>query len=304
MENNISFKFSKLIKGFLNYLNFEKGLSENTLSSYKNDINNYINYLISHDIEEINAVTHHNISDFIIFLYDLGLSDTTRIRYLSSIRSFHKYLLMSKLIRSDVTEKVDMPKKRKSLPEVLTIDEINKYINSINVNIEFGIRDRAIIELFYACGLRVSELCDLKKRDIIWDYEILRVIGKGSKERIVPIGNSALNWLKKYLEEERENLSKIKESEDFIFLNFRGKKLTRMGIWKILQKYAIPLGMENKIHPHIFRHSFATHLLEGGADLRAVQEMLGHSDISTTQIYTHIDKEYLKEVHRMYHPKA
>jgi integrase/recombinase XerD len=304
MNQESSKFYEKNFKSFINYLNFEKGLAENTLISYKNDIKNYLNYLTVHQIVDIKNITHHHISNFIIHLYELGLSDSTRIRYLSSIRSFHKFLLMNKLVFSDVTEKVDLPKQRKSLPDVLTIDEINRFINIIDINSSSGIRDRAIVEVLYACGLRVSELCNLSQRNIIWDYDVLRILGKGSKERIVPIGKSAFLWLKNYIENERMKLSSSHKSEDFIFLNFRGKKLTRMGIWKILQKYAKMIGFENKIHPHISRHSFATHLLEGGADLRAVQEMLGHSDISTTQIYTHLDKEYIKEIHRLYHPKA
>lgn len=296
--------FEKQLKLFSNFLTFEKGLSENTLLSYKNDIKNYLSYLVEKNIFEFRNITHHHISNFIIFLYDLGLCDSTRLRYLSSIRSFHKFLLMNKIVNNDVTEKVDLPKQRKALPEILTLSEINKFIEVINTETQFGIRDRAIVEVLYACGLRVSELINLTQRNILWDYEVLRVIGKGSKERIVPIGKSAIIWIKNYLENERIKVSSSNVSEDFIFLNFRGKKLSRMGIWKILQKYGKIIKLENKIHPHIFRHSFATHLLEGGADLRAVQEMLGHSDISTTQIYTHLDKEYLKEVHRLYHPKA
>ncbi|MBP7214904.1 MAG: tyrosine-type recombinase/integrase, partial [Candidatus Kapabacteria bacterium] len=167
-----------------------------------------------------------------------------------------------------------------------------------------GIRDRAIIETLYACGLRVSELRNLTSRNIIWEYEILQIIGKGSKERIVPIGKSAQFWLKEYIEKVRPIFLSTTGDNQFIFLNQRGKQLTRMGIWKIIQNYATKIGIAEKVSPHTFRHSFATHLLEGGADIRAVQEMLGHSDISTTQIYTHLDKEYIKEVHRHFHPKA
>jgi len=300
----MNFNFQKLIKGFINYLNFEKGLSKNTLEAYEKDIFIYLTFVEENSIIEVKQISHHLISDFLEQLYNLGLSDSTRLRYISAIRSFHKYLLNSNKINKDVTEKVDLPKLKKSLPEVLSISEINEYIDSIATESNAGIRDRAIVEMLYACGLRVSELCNLTQKNIIWDYQILRVIGKGSKERIVPIGNSALNWLEKYLKEVRFKLSQLNLSEDYIFLNLKGRKLSRMGIWKILQKYAIPLNMESKIHPHIFRHSFATHLLEGGADLRAVQEMLGHADISTTQIYTHLDKEYIKEVHRKFHPKA
>ncbi len=200
-------------------------------------------------------------------------------------------MLLNKTISFDVTEKVELPKHRKALPEVLTINEINKFINSIDTSTATGIRDRAMVEILYACGLRVSELCNLSKKNIIWDYEIIRVIGKGSKERIVPIGHSALFWLNKYLDEARIKLSSINKSEDF-YSSIIVEETLQNGYLEDFAKYAVPFEIQNKIHPHIFRHSFANHLLEGGADLRAVQEMLGHSDISTTQIYTHLDKNF------------
>lgn len=304
MSETLSFQFHKNIKNFLNYLNFEKGLSQNTLNSYNIDLRNYLLFIQSLQIEDLNKITHKDISAFLEHLTRFGLSDKSKIRYLSSIRGFHKYLFNFKIIASDETEKVDVPKQPKSLPEVLSIEEIDLLLNSIDIATYVGMRDRALMEVLYACGLRVSELCNLTLKNIIWDYEVLRIFGKGSKERLVPIGKSAIHYLTLYLNETRPKFSKVGKINDFVFLNQRGTKLSRMGIWKILQKYAKMVGLAERIHPHIFRHSFATHLLEGGADLRAVQEMLGHSDISTTQIYTHIDKEYLKEIHRMYHPKA
>jgi integrase/recombinase XerD len=296
--------FEKTIKNFLNYLNFEKGLSENTLSSYSIDIHNYLSYISSLNIKNLSDISHFHISNFLKYLYEIGLSDNSRIRYISSIRSFHKYLVNNKIINTDITEKVEVPKNRKSLPEVLTIEQVNKFLNAIDYSSYSGMRDRAMSEILYACGLRVSELCNLTMKDIIWDYQILRILGKGNKERIVPFGQSAQYFLQLYIEESRNKFYKNNTSPDVVFLNVKGEKLTRMGVWKILQKYAKLVDMQNIIHPHIFRHSFATHLLEGGADLRAVQEMLGHSDISTTQIYTHLDNEYIKEVHKLFHPKA
>lgn len=298
-------KFQRQIKNFLNYLNFEKGLSENTINAYKNDISNYLRYLCSLNITDFTDITHHIINNFIIYLYELGLNETSRIRYLSSVRSFHKYLVENGTLKDDVSEKVIFPKSHKKLPEVLSVNEIQKLIDSIDTNTAAGIRDRAIIEILYACGLRVSELCNLENQNIIWDYEVLRIIGKGNKERIVPIGSSALFWLSEYINKVRPlYIKNPTKTTPALFLNQRGKKLTRMGVWKILHNYAVKVGMGDKVHPHVFRHSFATHLLEGGADIRAVQEMLGHSDISTTQIYTNIDREYIKSIHKKYHPKA
>lgn len=298
-------QFQRQIRNFLNYLTFEKGLSENTIIAYKNDISNYIQYLCSLNITDFTKVTHHIINNFIIYLYELGLNETSRIRYLSSVRSFHKFLVENKTLKEDVSEKVIFPKSHKKLPEVLSLNEIQKLIDIIDTTTSAGIRDRAIIEILYACGLRVSELCNLENQNIIWDYEVLRIIGKGNKERIVPIGATALFWLNEYINKVRPLFAKnSSKPPSALFLNQRGTKLTRMGIWKILHNYAIKVGLGEKVHPHIFRHSFATHLLEGGADLRAVQEMLGHSDISTTQIYTNIDREYIKSIHKRYHPKA
>lgn len=304
-NKDLPIQFQKQIKNFLNYLNFEKGLSENTIMAYKNDIKNYIEYLSSLNIESFSQITHHIINNFIIYLYELGLNETSRIRYLSSVRSFHKFLVENKTLKEDVSEKVIFPKSHKKLPEVLSFLEIQKLMDSIDTNTLPGIRDRAIIEILYACGLRVSELCNLENQNIIWDYEVLRIVGKGNKERIVPIGSTALFWFNEYLTKSRPNFIKSNsKTNSALFLNQRGSKLTRMGVWKILHNHAVKVGLGEKVHPHIFRHSFATHLLEGGADLRAVQEMLGHSDISTTQIYTNIDREYIKSVHKKYHPKA
>jgi integrase/recombinase XerD len=301
---NIPQSFQKIYKDYLNYLNFEKGLSKNTINSYAIDLRNYLIFLDENNIKNLSEVISQHISDFLSLLNEMGLEDTSRRRYLSSIRTFHKYLLMSKLTDNDESEKIDLPRSAKKLPETLSLAEIDAILEQIDTATNAGIRDRAIIETLYACGLRVSELRNLTSRNIIWEYEILQIIGKGSKERIVPIGKSAQFWLKEYIEKVRPIFISTNGDNQFIFLNQRGKQLTRMGIWKIIQNYATKIGIAEKVSPHTFRHSFATHLLEGGADIRAVQEMLGHSDISTTQIYTHLDKEYIKEVHRHFHPKA
>jgi integrase/recombinase XerD len=201
-------------------------------------------------------------------------------------------------------EKISAPKVNKSLPNVLNINEIESILSQPDIEKKLGLRDKALLETFYACGLRVSELIDLKISDLYLSEEMIRVFGKGSKERFVPIGSSAIKWIEEYLKNSRPLLEKKAKSQHVLFLNSRGTKLSRMGVWKIVNKNAASAGIKKEVHPHTFRHSFATHLLEGGADLRAVQEMLGHVDISTTQIYTHIDRDYIKQIHRDFHPRG
>ena len=201
-------------------------------------------------------------------------------------------------------DKIEAPKRKKNLPEVLTIFEMENVLSKPDSMKKLGLRDKAILEIMYACGLRVSEVINLKVSNLYFNEEIIRVFGKGSKERLVPIGRSAVSWVMKYLKESRQLLVKKAVSENYIFLNNRGTKLSRMGIWKITDRYFKEAGINKAAHPHTFRHSFATHLIEGGADLRAVQEMLGHADISTTQIYTHIDRDYIKQVHKDFHPRG
>ncbi len=214
------------------------------------------------------------------------------------------FLISEDLIKSDPSEHVDGPKLRRHLPSVLTFDEIELLYLNISIDDPLGLRDRAMIEVLYACGLRISELLTLLLREIYFKEEFIRILGKGSKQRLVPISIRALNWVKKYLELSRPVLDKHQRSNGAAFLSIRGTIMSRMGFWKILQKYIRESGIRKEVHPHTFRHSFATHLLEGGADLRAVQEMLGHSDISTTQIYTHLDRSYLQQEYKDYHPRA
>jgi len=201
-------------------------------------------------------------------------------------------------------ERVSSPKLKKGLPLVLSVTEVDSILARPDTSNVLGLRDKALLELLYACGVRVSELLGLKVSDLFFNEEMIRVFGKGSKERLVPVGRSAVKWVKEYLMKSRPMLEKKHKSENFLFLNRRGTKLSRMGIWKIVDKYVKDAGIKKEVHPHTFRHSFATHLLEGGADLRAVQEMLGHADISTTQIYTHIDREYIKQMHKDFHPRG
>lgn len=292
------------LKAFLNYITLEKGLANNTRISYQIDLKRLAEYLHTKAIDSFSRANSDNITEFIKILGDMGLSVSSRSRYLSSIRMFYRYLLSNGTIDKDISEKVELPKSRRKIPDTMSYEQVCRMLEAPDTSHPAGIRDRTMLEILYACGLRVSELTNLKLRDIIAEAEIVRVFGKGSKERIVPIGKSALNWIDNYKRHSLPFLLKTGKSVDALILNQRGEKLSRMGVWKIIDKYARQAQIEIHVHPHIFRHSFATHLLEGGADLRAVQEMLGHSDISTTEIYTHIDRDYIKEVHRSFHPRA
>lgn len=298
-------KFKENLNEFLFFLSVEKGLSKNTIDSYRSDVAKFLNFCVKEKIDEFNKIDKNILEKFLNMLNQECISATTQARYISSLRSFFNFLLSQEIILENPIDKIDSPKIQRDLPDVLTVDEVFAILDSVPTETCLGIRDKAILEVLYACGLRVSELINLRQRDIFLDEGFLRILGKGSKERIVPIGTSAQNWVKIYKKKCRPLLLKNDINQtDILFLNSMGRKLSRMGIWKIIKKYAVIVGLENKVHPHIFRHSFATHLLEGGADIRVVQEMLGHSDISTTQIYTHLTKEYLIEVHKTYHPRA
>lgn len=301
---DLPISLTKHLKAFLYYIELEKGLSKNTINSYNNDLTRLIEYCYDKNIQYYHDIKLELLENFFNELYELGLNNSSRARYLSSIRELFKYLNYKKVISDNKTEKLDLPKPNRKIPEVLTFLEISQILDSIDTGTSLGIRDRAMLETLYASGLRVSELTNIKERDILFDEGIIRVFGKGSKERIVPIGNAALDYIRQYIVDVRLHLRNSNKQTDELFLNSRGGKLSRMGIWKIIDKYTNMTNIEKKVHPHTFRHSFATHLLEGGADLRAVQEMLGHSDISTTQIYTHIDNQYLKEIHKSFHPRA
>lgn len=292
------------LKEYLAHIKLEKNLSKNTVSSYKNDISAFISYLTNRGKDDPSIISSNDIGGFFKTLNELGLSGSSSARYFSSLKGFFLYLLKNKYILKNPIEKITAPKIAKRLPGVLDVNEIDKILSAPNINDKLGLRDKAMLELFYACGTRVSELIDLKVNDLFFDDEIIRVFGKGSKERLIPIGSSAIKWVGEYLKKSRPLLMKKSKSENNLFLNSRGSKLSRMGVWKIIDRYVKEAGIEKDVHPHTFRHSFATHLLEGGADLRAVQEMLGHADISTTQIYTHVDRDYIKQVHKQYHPRG
>ena len=286
-------------------LRVEKNLSTNSITSYKTDLERYINFLYNGEsIRELDSIRQIHIRNFIRFLNDQNLSSSTINRSFSSIRSYHKYLSYEKKITHNPTQLLEPPKISKKLPKVLSVQEINEIINSVKVENSMGYRDKAILETLYSAGLRVSELCSLEMNNILFDSAMLRVVGKGNKERYVPLGDKAIKLINDYCKYIRSALVDKKKSDGNVFLSKNGKQLTRMTIFNIMKKWARISGINKDISPHTFRHSFATHLLEGGADLRAVQEMLGHSDISTTQIYTHLDNEYLKEVHRTFHPRA
>jgi integrase/recombinase XerD len=292
------------IKEYLTILRFEKNLSDNTIKSYENDLKKILSFFQENKINDFNDVTAELISKFFERQRNEGIDSATVARYMSSIKGFWEYLETNKYVEKNPTEKLVSVKKSRKLPSVLSVEEVDKIMNAPDTSDLLGLRDKAILELFYSSGLRVSELINLKTSDLFFADEVIRVFGKGSKERVVPIGSSAVEWITKYMKSSRPHLAKKNKSENFLFLNRRGTKLSRMWIWKIFKQYSKEAGIKKEIHPHTFRHSFATHLLEGGADLRAVQEMLGHSDISTTQIYTHIDREYVKQVHRDHHPRG
>ena len=292
------------LKEYLTTLKLERNLSGNTVSSYKNDISSLLGFLETLGITDPSQVNKKDLNSFFSSLGKTGLSSNSAARYYSSIKGFFRYLFIQNYIKENPMEKVSSPKLKKGLPLVLSVTEVDSILSRPDTSVVLGLRDKALLELLYACGVRVSELLGLKVSDLFFNEEMIRVFGKGSKERLVPVGRSAVKWVKEYLIKSRTMLEKKHKSENFLFLNKRGTKLSRMGIWKIVDKYVKDAGIKKEVHPHTFRHSFATHLLEGGADLRAVQEMLGHADISTTQIYTHIDREYIKQMHKDFHPRG
>ncbi|MBK8945495.1 MAG: site-specific tyrosine recombinase XerD [Ignavibacteriae bacterium] len=294
----------EFVKEYLSLLKIEKNLSENSILSYKNDLNKLIDFFDRKKILDLNEVNSKLIVEYFARQREDGITSTSVSRYSSSVKGFFSYLKQQGYILTNPTTNLNSTKLSRKLPAVLSFLEIEKILDSPDLNERLGLRDKAILEVLYSSGLRVSEAINLKISDLFLNDEIIRVLGKGSKQRIVPIGSSAINWLKEYLTKVRPLLQKNMKSENIVFLNSKGSKLSRMAIWKIVKKYCDIAEIKREVHPHTFRHSFATHLLEGGADLRAVQEMLGHSDISTTQIYTHIDREYVKQVHKDFHPRG
>ena len=293
-------EIEKTLDDFLHYLRLSRGLSQNTLESYRFDLVKYLRYLKNHGVADLNSVTSENISRFVNTLS--GLKAASKARHLSAIRTFHKYLLNEEFCGSNPAEMIDSPKLGRKLPGTLTVDEMKKLLNLPYPKDYLGWRDKAILEFLYATGVRISEMMNITTKNILPQIGWVRIIGKGNKERLVPIGKKGIKAVKEYLKRSRPYLAKP-DSEDIMFLNRRGKRLSRMGAWKIIKRYIHQAGIKKKVTPHTIRHSFATHLLEGGADLRAVQEMLGHADISTTQVYAHIDRDFIKQEHRSYHPR-
>lgn len=297
-------KLNEILENYYDYLLFEKGLSELTLESYNNDLNRYVSYLSDKQIQYPDKIKPSNIRKFVTELNEIGLNVNSVIRNLSSIKNFHKYIVNEDYSTDNPSLHIETPKHPKTLPEVMSVEEIEILFKLPDLETPLGLRDRAMLEILYACGLRISELLTITYNSVIFTEKIVRVIGKRNKERIVPIGKSALDHLQNYLDDARPDLAVKGKAGGTLFLNFRGNPMSRMGFWKIVRKYIDMAHLNIKIHPHTFRHSFATHLLEGGADLRAVQEMLGHADITTTQIYTHIDREHLKQVYKQFHPRG
>jgi len=292
------------LRDYMTMLKVERNLARNSLESYERDLQQYHQYLSSElKIKTIRNVTLGNIRSFVRRLNDRGLAANSIKRAVSSIRTYHNFLSAEGHMQDNPAQLLDTPKIPRKLPNVLTIQEIDKILGIIPENAPMAQRDLAIFEMMYSCGLRVTELCDFKTSDILWDSEMVRIQGKGSKQRFVPIGPIARKNLKNYLNHERVLLADKNPNVAEVFLSRNGRKFTRMMILILLKKWTESNGLKKEVSPHTLRHSFATHLLEGGADLRSVQEMLGHTDITTTQIYTHLDKEHLKEVHRTYHPR-
>lgn len=291
---------------YKNFLKLERSLSDNSISAYVNDISKLILFLKTENKELIKCsdVDSKIIREFVGYIYNLGISSYSQARIISGIKSFFNYLLIEEKIKLNPTQLIESPKLDKKLPDTLNIVDIEKILSSIESNSFEGVRNRAIIETLYSCGLRVSELINLSFQNLYLDIGFIKVIGKASKERLVPIGSSAIKYIKIYNEDYRKNINVKSGNEGFLFLNRRGSKISRNMIFIIIKKIAKKLNLEKNISPHTFRHSFATHMIEGGADLRAVQEMLGHESITTTEIYTHLNKEYLREVVKKYHPRS
>jgi len=311
----------ELITTFLDYLSVERGLANNTILSYRKDLDSYINFLTRMHIDTLSKITKQDITNFMMNQKDKGLSVNSISRHLAAIRMFHRFLARERILKTDPSNLIDSPKLWKKIPDTLSLNEVDILIAQPNIRDKQGIRDRAILETLYATGMRVSEAVNLKKDNVNLDVGFLRCVGKGNKERVIPIGAKAISSIKRYLDISRpyflnpsrntkslkeksatSNDAKQRESE-FLFLNRFGGKISRQSLWKIIKRYAREARIKKSIRPHTLRHSFATHLLERGADLRSVQEMLGHSNISTTQVYTHINKDRLKTVHKMFHPR-
>lgn len=298
-------EWNDAIKNFKIFLKLEKGLSENTIEAYLNDIHKLQSYIknISKEIQP-EFVTSAHLQNFVVSIAELGISEATQARIISSVRAFFKFLYQTEQIKSNPAKLLVTPRLKRKLPEILSVEEIDRIIEAVDLSKPEGYRNRAIIETLYSCGLRVSELISLKLTDIYSEQNFIKITGKGDKQRLVPISNKALSEIKNYIDYTRINIDIKDGYENILFLNRRGASLTRNMVFLIIKDLADKAEIKKNISPHTFRHSFATHLVEGGADLRAVQEMLGHSSITTTEIYTHIDQEYLKDTILSFHPRG
>lgn len=301
--------FKKELDLYIQFVKLEKGLSENSVISYKNDLERYLVFLATEKkLKDLSGVTLNHIEDFLNHLVDNELlSASSLARNISSIRGFHEFTAVEGITKANPAEMVELPKKAQNLPEVLDPEEVSMILDAPDLTTHSGIRDKAILECLYGTGMRVSELTGLEKDRLIFEIGFIRVIGKGNKERLVPVGEMAQEAIEHYIEYVRPefiNPKKKEKAKNKVFLSVRGNPLSRMSIWNIVQKAAKKADIQKNVYPHIFRHSFATHLLEGGADLRAVQEMLGHSSILTTEIYTHVDRSFLHQVHKEFHPRS
>ncbi|MFA7283513.1 MAG: site-specific tyrosine recombinase XerD [Candidatus Omnitrophota bacterium] len=292
----------ELIDSFLDYLSVERALARNTISAYRADLNLYLDFMEKRGITLLSKISKNDVVEFMLFQKSGGISPTSISRRLAAVRMFHRFLARERILKSDPTALVDSPKLWKKVPDTLSLNEVESLIVQPDTRNWRGVRDKAILETLYATGMRVSELSGLKSDNVNLEIGFLRCIGKGNKERIIPLGKKAIYGIQRYLEASRLRFLKGKSSE-FLFLGRGGLKLSRQSVWKMIKRYAKEAGIKKSIKVHTLRHSFATHLLERGADLRSVQEMLGHSNISTTQIYTHIDKERLKSIHKAFHPR-
>lgn len=298
-------EWKALISDFEIYLKLEKSLSDNTIESYVRDMHRFLEFLsIGFKTIHPDELTLQHFNKYFIWLGELGIASRSQARMISSIKSFFKYLVIEEIISNNPTELLETPQMSRKLPEVLSVEEIDKLEAAIDLSISEGQRNKAIIETLYSCGLRVSELITLRMSNLHFSDNYIRVIGKGNKERLVPISNKAIKEITLYIKQYRVHLNIDSHNNDYVFLNHYGRKITRVMVFMIVKKLAQIIGLKKNISPHTFRHSFATHLVDGGADLRVVQEMLGHESILTTEIYTHIDSQYLKDTIKMYHPRS
>ncbi len=297
--------WSLYIKQFKNYLKLERALASNSIDAYTRDVTKLMEFLNMHKkIPDPLQVLPVDLLDFIKFINELGLSPYSQARIVSGIKGFYKYLSYENLISVDPSELIELPRLGRKLPDTLSIHEIDQLFETIDMSKASGPRDRAMAETIYSAGLRVSELVNLKISNIYEDVGFLRILGKGNKERLTPIGKSALKFIKSYQSEVRNHMQIKSGHEDYLFLNRFGNKISRVSVFNLIKNLALRAGINKKISPHTFRHSYATHLIEGGADLRAVQEMLGHESITTTEIYTHLDRDYLKQIIKEFHPRS